>query len=324
MPGQEVAVEAAADPPAGGQRTDWGELPAAVRSWTEEVLGAPVVAARTASGGFSPGAACRVRTGAGRRAFLKAVSRTMNLLSADLHRREAYVTRHLPADPSVPVLLDTYDDGTWVGLLLSDIAGGAPAQPWHRAELERVLRALAALHERHTPAPLPTLPTVGGAYADVLSGWRRLAAAPPAGLDSWSRRHLDRLAECEARWPAAAAGATLLHGDLRADNLLISASGVVFVDWPWACTGAAWFDVAALAPSVAAQGGPDPEWLLDRTPSARTAEPEAVMAVAVAMAGYFTDQARRPAPAALRNPRAFQDSQARAARAWVRARTGWR
>jgi hypothetical protein len=70
---------------------------------------------------------------------------------------------------------------------------------------------------------------------------------------AWAWAHLDRLAELEARWSQAAAGATLLHGDLRADNLLLTPSRVVLVDWPHACVGAA---EAADPPWLPARPGP--------------------------------------------------------------------
>lgn len=38
----------------------------------------------------------------------------------------------------------------------------------------------------------------------------------------------------------AGRGPTLLHSDLRADNLLLTPTRVVAVDWPWASVGAAW------------------------------------------------------------------------------------
>ncbi len=60
----------------------------------------------------------------------------------------------------------------------------------------------------------------------------------PARLDRWSARHLDRLAELEEEAPAAAAGDTLLHLDLRADNLLLTPDRVVVVDCPHARVGA--------------------------------------------------------------------------------------
>jgi RIO-like serine/threonine protein kinase len=38
----------------------------------------------------------------------------------------------------------------------------------------------------------------------------------------------------EATWAGHAAGTTLLHADIRADNVLLTGGGVVVVDWPHA------------------------------------------------------------------------------------------
>jgi Ser/Thr protein kinase RdoA (MazF antagonist) len=314
-------------------RVSWAELPSQIQSWVAGVLGSDVVVAVTQEGGFSPGAASRLELADGRRAFLKAVSSQANPVSPGMHRQEAVVTAALPAGVPAPRLLGQYDDGEWVALLLSDVAGRSPAQPWDEAELAQVLDALARMHERCTPSPVAALPTVAEYHAGSLHGWRDLAGTGPAAasaaepgpaqLDDWSRRNLGRLAGLEAQWPAAAAGDTLLHNDVRADNVLITGAGVIFVDWPHACTGAAWFDVVAFAPSVIMQGGPDLAWLLARTPSAARADPGAITAVAAAVAGYFTRQALLPAPAGIPTVRRFQADQGRYARAWLRERTGW-
>ena len=66
--------------------------------------------------------------------------------------------------------------------------------------------------------------------------------------------------------PPATAGDTLLHCDLRADNLLLTDDRVWVVDWPWGCTGQPWVDVANLAPSVGMQGGPSPAELFASSP----------------------------------------------------------
>jgi hypothetical protein len=81
--------------------------------------------------------------------------------------------------------------------------------------------------------------------------------------------------------------------------------------------------VVALAPGIAASGGAPPEWLLDRVPAARAADAGALTTVAVAVAGYYTDQGRRPPPEGIRDPRPSQAAQGRAALSWIRRRTGW-
>ena len=61
-------------------------------SWTS-LGGGEVVEAVSQTGGFSPGPAVRLRTSAGRRAFVKAVSAETNPDSPDMHRREAALLR---------------------------------------------------------------------------------------------------------------------------------------------------------------------------------------------------------------------------------------
>src|SRR4051794_28946117 len=139
-----------------------------------------------------------------------------------MDRKEATVTAALPEHAPVPRLLAAYDDGTWVGLLLEDVDGRHPTLPWQPDELARVVTTVDELHSDLTPCPVPDAIEVGPAWRPEFANWRQAAADPPAGLDPWAVRHLDRLAELESRWEEAASGDTLLHLDLRADNLLIT------------------------------------------------------------------------------------------------------
>jgi aminoglycoside phosphotransferase (APT) family kinase protein len=304
-------------------RVAWTELPEEIRRWVEQSLGSRVVAAVSQDGGFSPGAACRLRLADGGRAFVKAVSAAANPQSPVMHRREAVIAAALPVGVPAPEFLGAYDDGEWVALLFADVEGRAPAMPWRVAELQQVLAAMNMLHEQLTPSPVAVAPSVAEHHAANLRGWRDLAASSFADLDPWCSRNLDRLADLESGWAAAAAGTTLLHDDVRADNVLITADGVVFVDWPHACVGAPFFDLAAFAPSVAMQGGPDPEWLVERVPSAANVDPDAMAAMVAAIAGYFTYQATLPVPPGLPTIRAFQEAQGIPARAWLRRLTNW-
>lgn len=314
-------------PPASGVRLTWPDAPATVHRWVAQVLGSPVVRADSQPGGFSPGVASRLLLADGRRAFVKACGAGVNPDTPRMHRAEARISAALPAHLPVPRLLAHYDDGDWVALLFEDVPGRHPAQPWQADELELVLATVVRLHAELTPCPLPPelAPPVAQAAAEDFSGWRRLAAAasPAPGLDAWTVRHLDRLAELEPGWVEATRGDTLLHLDLRADNMLLTPGGAVLVDWPWAARGAAFFDLVGMAPSLALSGGPDPERLWDRLPAGYRPEPEALTLAVLAIAGLFTESATRPAPPGLPTLRAFQDAQGRAARAWLRALTGW-
>jgi Ser/Thr protein kinase RdoA (MazF antagonist) len=263
--------------------------------------------------------------------FVKAIGPKPNPDSVAMHRREAHITRLLPVAAPVPRLLWSDDDPEtgWVVLAFEEIEGRHPAQPWKLDELDRVLAMLATLAETLTPSPLPdgTVSSASEEFDRRLGGWRLLQAEPNPALDAWSRRHLDQLAQIEARSKDAVVGDSLLHFDVRADNLLLSTDKVWLVDWPLACTGAAWVDVVLFAPSVHMQGGPTPEELLARYaavyPAFRDVDPDAVTAVIVALAGLFIHRSLRPPPPGLPTLRPFQAAQGAVTCAWLARWLGW-
>src|SRR5713101_851388 len=104
-------------------------------------------------------------------------------------------------------------------------------------------------------------------------------------------------------------GTTLLHADLRADNILLTPSRVFFIDWPWATRGAAWVDLLFMLPSVAMQGGPKPWEIFDAHPLGRSAPAAGVTAVVAAAAGFMIRGSRLPPPPGLPTVRAFQRDQ---------------
>ena len=315
-------------PPATGRRVGWGAAPVWLREEVETRLGARVAGAVTQVGGFSPGVAARLRLVDGRRVFVKAVGPEPNPDSPAAHRAEARNMALLPPSAPAPRLLWSFDRRGWVTLAFEDVDGAQPTLPWRPGQLRRVLEMVAAMAAALTPAPAG-FPTIGERLQDSFVGWRRLAAAHAAGdddlagLDPWAARHLDRLADVEAGWPRAAEGETLLHSDLRADNLLLTPTRVVAVDWPWACVGAAWVDLLLLLPSVTMQGGPDPAATFATHPAAAGADPRAVTTALAAWAGFLVGGARLPAPPGLPTLRAFQLGQGVVALDWLRRRTGW-
>jgi aminoglycoside phosphotransferase (APT) family kinase protein len=287
----------------------------------EAIVGGAVVEAVSQTGGFSPGTADRVRTADGRRAFVKAVSPALNEHSPELHRREAKVTAVLPAHVPAPRLLGCYDDGTWVALVLQDIEGRHPTTPWLPDELRRVLAVLDDLARSLTPAPLPALASAADTLAGDFAGWRRIAADPPADLHPWAAPRLEELCALADRGLAALVGDTLVHTDIRADNLLLGPDGTVtVVDWPWACRGPAWLDTLLLLVNVRLFGGHDTHALLADRAAVTGADPEDLIAVLAALAGFFADTARQPSPLGLPTVRAFQQAQADAILAWLSER----
>jgi aminoglycoside phosphotransferase (APT) family kinase protein len=315
-------------PPATGWRLAWRDAPGWLRAEIEDRLGGRVVEAVTQSGGFSPGVAARLRLNDGRRAFVKAVGPEPNPDSPGAHRGEARIMAVLPRSAPAPRMLWSLDQRGWVALAFEDVDGVQPALPWRPGELRRVLEMVADMAATLTPAPAG-IPLIADRLQDSFMGWRRLAAAHAAGeddldgLDPWAARHLDRLADLEAGWPAATEGPTLLHSDLRADNLLLTPTRVVAVDWPWACAGAAWVDLLLVLPSVTMQGGPDPEPTFAAHPVATGADPRAVTIALAAWAGFLVGGSRQPPPPGLPTLRAFQLGQGLVAVEWLRQRTGW-
>lgn len=309
-------------PPAEGSRVDWAHVPEQVRAEVERACGAAVVEAVTAPGGFSPGLAARVRCADGRRWFVKAASAHVNPDAPRLHRQEARILADL--DPLIrsgrlpaPRLRATAEHSSWFALILDDIDGSHPALPWEDGQVGQVLGALDKLTGVLTPAPI-NAPTIERYLGSYFTGWRTLArTSGDDRLDPWSRARLADLAAVEATWAAHAGGTTLLHADIRADNLLVTDAGVVVVDWPHACIGAAFVDVLLLAPSVAMQGGPQPAAMLTRSRAGRSANRADLTATVCALAGYFTERSLRPPPPGLPTVRAFQAGQGEVTRRWL-------
>ncbi len=309
-------------PPAEGVRVSWDCVPEPVRVGVEQICGAPVVRATSQPGGFSPGVAARLLCGDRTRWFVKAVSAEVNPVTPGMHRREAEILRAL--DPliaagklPVPRLRGTLEADPWTVLILDDVEGRHPRMPWHSDDLAEVLAAVDRLADALTPAPIEA-DALTQRFADDFTGWRTLAAAPDhSGIDPWSRAHLDQLAELERSWPAHAAGDTLLHMDLRADNVLLTGDRVMIVDWPHACQGAAFIDIVLLAPSVTMQGGPPPAEQLAMTRAGRAVRREALASAVCALAGYLTQRSLQPPPPGIPTVRAFQAAQAAIARQWL-------
>lgn len=191
--------------------------------------------------------------------------------------------------------------------------------PWRIEDLNQVLDGLGRLAELLTPSPIdaPALSLPGGRH------WSRLHDAPGSvdaldWLDPWVRHNLERLAAQEADFDQAAAGSTLVHTDIRADNVLLTGEGAVFVDWPHAAVGAAWIDLLYFLPSVAMQGGPEPNETFWAHPVSTIADSDAMLAVLAGITGFFVHCATLPAPPGLPTLRRFQAGQGQHAVAWLR------
>ncbi|GIJ00116.1 phosphotransferase family enzyme [Sediminihabitans luteus] len=323
----------------GGGRLSWRDLPADLRAEIDAINGATVVHENVASSGFSPGLASVVTLSDGRRMFIKAASVVAEPFAAELHRAEAETAVRLPEGVPTPEFLWTYSDDDWIVLAFEAVDGRHPGLPWGRYGLARVLSAIDELARVEGARDLQLRPT-GPDLASMCTGWASLAEFPDdrlADVVPWAVDNLESLCELEQGVLVASEGEALVHGDLRADNMLLSHGDVYLLDWPYASRGAPWLDLALFLPSVGMQGildeldpidapaTADERWatgselarIFSSHPLGGTVHPEDLRSVVAGVAGYLVSSSLQPAPASIPNLRAFQRAQGVAATAWI-------
>ncbi|WP_344941860.1 phosphotransferase [Actinomadura miaoliensis] len=305
----------------------WTALPPKVRLAIEDRLGSSVVTSGTRHGGFSPGVAAVVTCADGAEYFVKAVHPDLNPVSPGMYREEARCAAALPGRVPAPRLHHVHDDDGWIALVFEAVDGAPPEVPWRAADVRRLLGTLELLTAAPVGGDLAALPTVPARLDESFRAYRRLADANAdsdgsGALSDWERRHLDRLAAAAEDALEFTAGDFLVHLDLRADNIVSSRDGDYIVDWSWASAGAPWIDKVCLLVNVATYGG-DPEPFVAADPVLASVPPEHVTAFLAGLSGMWAEAVAQPPPPGIPNLRAFQDLQATAVRAWIRARTGW-
>jgi hypothetical protein len=234
---------------------------------------------RSVAGGYTP-AARYVASVDAQTVFVKVATTPV---TARMLRSEGRAYERLRG-PFMPRFIGWDDDVGEPLLVIEDLSAAAWPPPWGRASVDQVLEQLHALHG----SAATDLPTFAEAHRGLTGGgWAAVArdAGPflSLGLTSreWLDRALPRLVEAEAACPTDGEAAT--HGDLRSDNICLTASGAKFIDWPVACRSNPQLDLGAWLPSLAFEGGPAPEDLLPNAPQ-----------VAAWISGYFAARAGLP------------------------------
>lgn len=206
--------------------------------------------------------------------------------------------------PFMPKMLGFDDDGDRPALALEDLSAAEWPPPWTDARVAGVLDALKEIRGTTPPAGLPREKRSGGA------DWRLVAADPEPflalGLCSatWLDAALPRLIEANVRAPVA--GDSLVHLDIRSDNLCFRDGKAIVIDWNLARLANPDLDIAFWLPSLAAEGGPLPESILPDAPE-----------LAAWVAGYFCSRAGgEPLPEAP-HVRPLQLAQSRTALPWA-------
>lgn len=305
-------------------RPGWGGVPFVVQIVLEQRLGTQVVNATSQTSGFGAGLASRLELADGGRVFVKGAP--ANHPTIRRYHAEAYAAGSLPEAAPVPLLLGTVDD-EWFLLVFEDIEGAHPDLSPGSPDVTALLHGIDATRKLLTPCPATQLPTIDAVFGMHTTGWTHLSQRPPHDLDPWSRRNLDRLTALESAWRPWSAGDTMLHMDLRPDNVLVGHEDrrATLVDWAQATRGAPWLERANLVPHLIV-GGHSPaeaEGAVLYGPAMAGVPAWAITGFAAGIAGYWAAASRQPAPPGGYGLRAFQSTAAAAARAWVAYRTKW-
>ena len=266
----------------------------------EGLLRDRLVAAKPAGGGYSSAQRWIVEGRGGRTAFAKIGATPVSEMNL---RREAavYGRLSLACMPEV----QGWDADSPSILLLSDLSKSVWPPPGTVERVDRALRAIDSVHSAQAFLP---------PYAEVQDPdedwWGRVAAQPEPFLrlgivrSDWFQRNVDLL--IASGRTVSCAGSSVTHYDLRSDNLCFAPTETYLVDWSHACLGNARLDLALFLPSLAADGGPDPESILPADPAA-----------ASWVAGFFAWHAAKPEIPTAPTVRAMQRRLLVSALPWV-------
>lgn len=299
------------------RRLEWAHLPPAVRGSIEQRLGSKVVVTESRTGGFTPGFASLVVTAAGSTHFVKAASLVAQRGIAEAYRAEGRSLRTLPPGLPVPRLQWMHDADDWVVLCIEAADGDQTPRPWSDADVRTASQMLVTLADALTPAPGLAVTDFSEAYAAWPGCWEHVRSVEPP------RSHLAEAAELAARFTEVTAGDTLVHGEVRDDNLIfIDDDTVVLCDWKWPSRGAAWIDSLLLLVGPR-QDGFDVNLHIAGHPLLAQVPSESIDIVLALFAGYYFRAADQPAPASSKYLRAAAIEHRDALWNWLSERRGW-
>lgn len=298
------------------RRLEQQVLPRPLRDLIERRCGSPVIAAQTRNRGFTPGFASVLECEDGSRHFVKAASLRPQSVSA-AYREEARKLEALPVDVPAPRLLWSYD-GDWVVLGIEHVDGRHPVRPWTAGDLDACLDALETVADRLTPATADLrLEPATEEFATFLAHWDRVRVTHPA------LPHLVEAVALAARYAEVMAGDTVVHTDVRDDDVLIDPGGRAwFCDWNWPVAGAAWLD--SLFMLIGPRGdGLDVEAVIAKRRLLRDVPSESIDVVLALVTAYFLKSADAPVPPTSPLIREHQRWQGEVCWEWLCDRRGW-
>jgi thiamine kinase-like enzyme len=243
----------------------------------ERLIGTKVESYRRVEGGYTP--ALRLLCKTTEASFFVKIGATP--LTSENLAREIRIYNSLSGD-FMPHLVAWENHESEPILITEDLSAQHWPPPWNERQIELTLAQINALH--NTRAALETYEQV---HEMCDANWQVVAADPEPFLAlkvadaKWLEAALPSLIHYEESCPTE--GDSLTHWDLRSDNICITAERAIFVDWNAACLSNPRLDLGFWLPSLAYEGGPQPEKILPDAPE-----------VAAWVSGYFTARAGLP------------------------------
>jgi aminoglycoside phosphotransferase (APT) family kinase protein len=250
---------------------------------------------------------------------VKTASHKAQRMFAASYREEARKLAALPAEAPAPRLLWTHDDEDWMVLSTEYVDARQPHRPWRPDDLTACVAMVEGLAAALTPPPAAlALTAAEEEFAGWPAYWDDVRAAPPGPLE-----HVEEAAALAARYREVVAGDTLVHTDIRDDNLLLDGDGrVLLCDWNWPSVGAAWLDTVFLM--IGPRGdGLDVDAVLASSRLTRDVPAESVDIVLALVTGYFLMSAQQPVPATSPHVRDAQRWQGEVCWGWLAERRRW-
>ena len=304
------------------RRLEWPHLPPHGRALVESHCGSPVAEAHSQGAGFTPGFASVLVCADGSRHFVKAASAKAQRMFAEAYREEARKLALLPEEAPAPRLLWQHDADDWVVLGIEHVEARQPSRPWRAEELATCVAMTERMADVLTPPPSDLeVADFATEFAQWPAYWDRVRSAPPE-LPGFAE-HADEAAALAARFAEVTVGETLVHTDIRDDNLLLTGDGrALLCDWNWPVVGAAWLDTVFLM--IGPRGdGLDVDAVLAASPVTRDVPAESIDVAIALVTAYFLLSATLPVPPTSPYMRDAQRWQGEVCWQWLAERRGW-
>lgn len=177
-----------------------------------------------------------------------------------------------------------WDDGEFPLLILEDLSTGHWPPSWTPEQIQKVFDTLEKLKTVKIDGDFRSL----SHFKKEFTGWGKISKDPSGFLglglvsSEWLQKALPVLIKAESE--IVFDGDSLVHTDIRSDNICFLGEKTYFIDWNWTVKGNPIFDVVYWLPSLYTEGGPTP-W------SFNINEPELI----AGLAGFHAFSAYQPA-----------------------------